>query len=65
MAEDAGAAAYTDTMVRGGTVDKAAAAAQGAMVNTTNRANASPANKDNQYAKPQVCTTENGKTTCK
>jgi len=65
VAEDAGAAAYTDTMVRGGTVDQAASKAEGAMVNTTNKANASPANKDHPYAKPQVCVTENGKTTCK
>jgi hypothetical protein len=63
-AQDAGAAAYTDTMVRGGTVIQASNAAQGAMVKTTNQVNRVPANQNNQYARPQVCTTEDGKTTC-
>ena len=62
-AQDSGAAAYANTLVRGGTVNQAAGAAQGAMQTTTNRANAN-ANKPMTYAKPQVCTTENGKTTC-
>ncbi len=63
-AEDAGAATYTDTMVRGGTVDQAATAAGKSMVKITNQANTAPANQDHPFAKPQVCTTEDGKTTC-
>ena len=62
-AEDAGAAAYTDTMARGGTVDQAAGAAQSAMQTTTDKANANP-DRAMTYSKPQVCTTVNGKTTC-
>jgi RHS repeat-associated protein len=63
-AEDAGAAAYADAMVRGGTVNKAAAAAQKAMVPVTEQQNNSPLNKDGILPSPQVCTTENGKTVC-
>ena len=64
-AEDAGAASYTDTMVRGGSVDQASAAAQKSMVNTTNQVNAQPANQNMPYAKPHVCTTADDSTTCK
>jgi RHS repeat-associated protein len=62
-AEDVGARTYTDTMVRGGTVNQAAGAAQGTMQTTTNQANQNP-NKPMTYSKPQVCTTQNGTTTC-
>jgi hypothetical protein len=64
-AEDAGAASYADRRVRGGTVDQAAGAAQKAMVRITNQANTAPENQGKPYPKPQVCTTEDGKTTCK
>jgi hypothetical protein len=64
-AENAGAAAYTDTMVRGGTVTKAGDAARAAMVKTTNQQNRLPENKDHPYSKPQVCTTTNGQQTCR
>jgi hypothetical protein len=63
-AEDSGAAAYTDTMVRGGDVSQASDAAQQAMVNTTNQVNALPLNQEHPYEKPKVCTTTNGTTTC-
>jgi RHS repeat-associated protein len=62
-AEDAGARTYTETMVRGGTVNQAAGAAQGTMQTTTNQANQNP-NKPMTYSKPQVCTTQNGTRTC-
>ena len=66
-AQDAGAVAYTDTMVRNGTVDQAAGAAQGAMEKTTGQVNKLPENqgKDKQYAQPHVCTVGGGGiTTC-
>jgi RHS repeat-associated protein len=63
QAEDAGARTYTDTMVRGGTVDKAAGAAQGTMQEVTKRANQNPS-KVMTYSPPKVCTTTNGVTTC-
>jgi RHS repeat-associated protein len=63
-ASDVGAAAYVDRMVRNGTVDQAATAAQKAMANTTNKANANP-NREQNYPKPKICTTSpDGKTTC-
>ena len=63
VAEDTAAATYTDKLVRGGTVDQAATAAAGTMRTVTNQANANP-NRVMDYKKPQVCTTEDGKTTC-
>jgi hypothetical protein len=51
-------------MVRGGTVGQGTAAAQGAMVKITNQVNKLPENKNQQYAPPHVCTTEDVKTTC-
>jgi hypothetical protein len=63
-AEDAGAAAYTDSMARGGTVNQAAGAAQGAMQTSTDKANANP-NRAATFDKPHVCTTTpDGKQTC-
>jgi hypothetical protein len=63
QAEDAGARTYTDKLVRNGTVDQAADAAQHTMQTTTNQANQNP-NRPMTYSKPQVCTTQNGTTTC-
>jgi RHS repeat-associated protein len=63
VAEDVAGATYTDKLVRGGTVDQAAGAAASTMRTVTNQANANP-NRVMDYKKPQVCTTEDGKTTC-
>src|SRR5208282_3862598 len=63
-AEDSGAAAYTDVMVRGGSTDDATTAAAKAMTSTTTQANTAPENQNHQYVQPQVCTTANGQTTC-
>jgi RHS repeat-associated protein len=64
-AQDAGARAYTDTLVRNGTVDQATSAAQASMVSTTNRANQNP-DRSMTYRPPDVCTTgPDGKQTCR
>jgi len=56
---DAGAAAYTDTLVRNGTIDQASAAAQKSMSATDARVS-----DTDKPPTPQVCTTTDGKTTC-
>ncbi len=64
-AQDAGARAYTDALVRNGSMDQATTAAATSMVSTTNQANQNP-NRETTYPTPQVCTTDaNGTTTCK
>ncbi len=63
VAEDVGAASYTDRLVRGGTVDQAAGAGASTMRTVTDQANNNPG-RVMDYKPPQVCTTENGKTTC-
>jgi RHS repeat-associated protein len=63
-AENAGAATFTDAMVRGKDTTQAGQAAQAAMVKTTNAVNKLPENKDHPFPKPTVCTTVNGVQTC-
>jgi RHS repeat-associated protein len=55
-AEDTGALRYAQTLVRGGTVGQATAAAQSGMATTTNQANANP-NRVMNYQSPTVTTT--------
>ena len=64
QAEDAGARTFTDTLVRGGTVDQASGAAQQSMQNTTDQANANPS-KPMTYSPPQICSFDaSGTKTC-
>ncbi len=59
-AQDAGARAYTDTLVRNGTLDQATTAASKAMISTTSKANASLPPEKNKFETPSVCTTGPG-----
>jgi RHS repeat-associated protein len=63
-AENAGAAAFTDAMVRGKDTTQAGQAAEAAMVKKTNEVNKLPENQAHPYPKPSVCTTVNNQTTC-
>jgi RHS repeat-associated protein len=64
-AEDAGAASYTNSLVRNQPLGQATNAAENSMVNVTNQVNKLPENRGQPYSKPQVCTTVDGKTTCR
>jgi len=59
-----GGAAFTETLVQGGTIDQTAVSAQNGMKNTTDKINKEPENKNDQAVQPKVCTTAGGNETC-
>jgi hypothetical protein len=65
-AGDRGAGAYTSVLSTGGTVGQATSASRVAITNATNAVNQNdPKYKGTPLPTPQVCTTQNGSTTCR